>query len=126
MYKALLSILLVAFLAALIPAYAGLPKRASGKATIKISREELFDKIYGGWVGMLIGGLEGFNMPDTYTNKTRPQLPATMKISEQAEIMMRLCKRVISENGGEILRKKEKTMYKIKLQQATIQEALIK
>jgi hypothetical protein len=70
--------------------------------------------------------LKGFNMPDTYINKTRPQLPATMKISEQAEIMMRLCERVISENGGETLLKKGKTFYMIKLQQAILQESLTK
>ena len=68
--------------------------------------------------------LKGFNMPDTYINKTRPQLPATMKISEQAEIMMRLCERAITENGGEILSKKGKTFYKIKLQKAQLQESL--
>ncbi len=68
--------------------------------------------------------LKGFNLPDTYINKTRPQLPATMKISEQAEIMMRLCERAITENGGEILSKKGKTFYKIKLQKAQLQESL--
>ena len=70
--------------------------------------------------------LKGFNMPDTYANRTRPQLPATMKISEQAEIMTRLCEKVISENGGKILQKKGKTIYNIKLQQASIQESLAK
>ena len=68
--------------------------------------------------------LKGFNMPDNYLNKTRPQLPATMKISEQAEIMTRLCERAITENGGEILSKKGKTFYMIKLQKPQIQESL--
>ncbi|MEI6140910.1 MAG: ADP-ribosylglycohydrolase family protein [Mariniphaga sp.] len=71
-----------------------------------------------------ITGLKGFNMPDTYINKTRPQLPATMKISEQAEIMSRLCERAITENGGEIIKKKGKTFYKIKLQKAQLLESL--
>ncbi len=40
-----------------------------------ISREELRDRIYGGWVGMLIGGLEGLPHEFKYTNAPRATLP---------------------------------------------------
>ena len=71
-----------------------------------------------------IASLPGFNMPDTYKNKTRPQLPAEMKISEQAELLMRVCERVILENGGEKITIKGKPGYRIKLQKPEVIEVL--
>jgi hypothetical protein len=41
----------------------------------EITREELRDRIYGGWVGMLIGGLEGLPHEFKYTNAPRATLP---------------------------------------------------
>lgn len=47
-----------------------------------------------------IAALPQFKMPDRYLNKTRPSLPAESKVSDQAATMLRLCERVILENGG--------------------------
>ena len=71
-----------------------------------------------------ISKLPGFAMPDHFVNKTRPQLPAEMKISEQAELLMRVCEKVILENGGKKIKIKGKDGYQIKLQNPVIQEYL--
>ncbi len=68
--------------------------------------------------------LPGFNMPDYYVNKTRPQLPAEMKISEQAELLMRVCEKVILESGGKKIKIKGKEGYIISTQQPMIVEKL--
>jgi hypothetical protein len=73
-----------------------------------------------------IASLPGFNMPDTFKNKTRPQLPAEMKISEQAELLMRVCEHVILENGGKKITIKGKPGYRIKLQKPEVIEVLTK
>lgn len=67
-----------------------------------------------------IGSLPGFNMPDNFKNKTRPQLPAEMKISEQVELLLRVCEKVILENGGKKITLKGKTGYRIRLQKPGI------
>ena len=41
----------------------------------EITREQLRDHIYGGWVGMLIGGLEGLPREFKYSNSPRATLP---------------------------------------------------
>jgi hypothetical protein len=74
----------------------------------------------------IISSLPGFNMPDIFKNNTRPQLPAEMKISEQAELLMKVCERVILENGGKKTTFKGKTGYRIKLQEPGVVESLIK
>ena len=63
-------------------------------------------------------------MPDYYVNKTRPQLPAEMKISEQAELLMRVCEKVILENGGKKIKTKGKEGYIISTQLPIIVEKL--
>lgn len=73
-----------------------------------------------------IASLPGFNMPDTFKNKTRPELPAEMKISEQAELMMRVCEKVILENGGKMIKIKGKPGYRIILQNPEVIEVLTK
>ena len=73
-----------------------------------------------------IAALPGFNMPDIYVNKTRPQLPGEMKISDQAEMFMRVCEHVILENGGKKINIKGKPGYRIVLQDPKIIEALSK
>lgn len=45
--------------------------------------------------------LPRFKMPDRYQNLTRPELPRESKVSEQAAIMVRLCEKLIVENGGQ-------------------------
>jgi len=44
-------------------------------ATVDISRAELLDRIHGGWVGMLIGGLEGLPHEFKYKEQPRDTLP---------------------------------------------------
>jgi hypothetical protein len=60
--------------------------------------------------------LPGFSMPDRYVNLTRPQLPPECKVSEQAELMLRLCEKLILANGGERLWIGGKVGYRIRLQ----------
>jgi hypothetical protein len=60
--------------------------------------------------------LPGFNMPDRYENRTRPQLPKECKVSDQAELMLRLCERLILSNGGQRLTVEGKDGYRIRLQ----------
>lgn len=69
-----------------------------------------------------ISSLPGFNMPDIYKNKTRPQLPTEMKISEQAELLMRVCEHVILENGGKKVTVNGKPGYNIKIQKPEVIE----
>jgi hypothetical protein len=60
--------------------------------------------------------LPGFAMPDRYVNRTRPQLPKECKVSEQAELMMRLCSRLILDQGGLRLAPEGRETYRIRLQ----------
>jgi hypothetical protein len=60
--------------------------------------------------------LPGFAMPDKYVNLTRPQLPRESKISEQAELMTRLCTKLILESGGQRLERGGKDTFRILLQ----------
>jgi hypothetical protein len=47
----------------------------SGRSTLVISREQLLNHIYGGWVGMLIGGIEGLPHEFKYNEKPCDLLP---------------------------------------------------
>jgi hypothetical protein len=71
-----------------------------------------------------ISSLPGFAMPDIFKNKTRPELPSEMKISEQAEMMMRISEKVIIENGGNKITINGKPGYRIKLQEPKVLEKL--
>lgn len=71
-----------------------------------------------------IATLPGFIMPDIFINKTRPELPAVMKISEQANIFMRVCEQVIIENGGQKTEIDGRPAFKIRLQKPGMPEAL--
>jgi hypothetical protein len=71
-----------------------------------------------------ISALPYFKMPDIYVNTRRPQLPNEMKISEQAEMFMRVCERVILENGGRKIDINGKPGYRIALQNPKMIEAL--
>ncbi|MBI5009117.1 MAG: ADP-ribosylglycohydrolase family protein [Bacteroidia bacterium] len=73
-----------------------------------------------------IASLPGFSMPDIFRNNTRPQLPAEMKISDQAEMLMRVCERVILENGGRKTTINGKPGYIIKTQEPSVSEPLNK
>lgn len=71
-----------------------------------------------------LASLPGFSMPDIFRNNTRPQLPPEMKISEQAEMLMRVCEKVILENGGKKITINGKPGYRIKLQEPVVVETL--
>jgi len=73
-----------------------------------------------------IASVPGFNMPDSFKNKTRPQLPQEMKISEQVDMIMRVCERVIMENGGKKITINGKPGFRIKLQKPQVIETLKK
>jgi hypothetical protein len=71
-----------------------------------------------------IAALPQFKMPDRYVNKTRPQLPAESKVSEQAETLLRVAERVILANGGERITMDGKPGYRIRLQPPRLIEPL--
>jgi hypothetical protein len=71
-----------------------------------------------------IAALPQFKMPDRYVNKTRPQLPAECKVSEQAETLLRVAERVILANGGERITVAGQPGYRIKLQSPKVLERL--
>ena len=60
--------------------------------------------------------LPSFHMPDRYVNLTRPQLPKECKISDQVDLMMRLCEKLILANHGETIKINGKDGYRIRLQ----------
>jgi hypothetical protein len=83
----------------------------------------------GAVVGMRVGfsaieKLPGFNMPDRYVNKTRPQLPAECKVSDQAQTMLRLAEKLILANGGQRISIDGKDGYRIRLQPPGMREPL--
>lgn len=71
-----------------------------------------------------IATLPGFNMPDIFINKTRPELPAVMKISEQADIFMGVCEQAIIENGGQKTEINGRPAFRIRLQKPKMPEIL--
>ena len=71
-----------------------------------------------------IAALSQFKMPDHYVNKTRPQLPAECKVSEQAETLLRVAERVIMANGGERITIDGKPGFRITLQSPRVREPL--
>lgn len=66
--------------------------------------------------------LPGFAMPDRYRNETRPELPKEVKVSEQAEMMMRVCAKVILENGGQKIELDGQPGFRIRLQEPRLIE----
>ena len=63
--------------------------------------------------------------PGTHeADKTRPQLPAESKVSEQAETLLRVAERVILANGGETITITSQPGYRVKLQQPQLIEPL--
>jgi uncharacterized protein len=60
--------------------------------------------------------LPQFHMPDRYVNRTRPQLPPECRVSEQAELMLRLCRKLILANGGQAMEVAGRNGYRIQLQ----------
>ena len=68
--------------------------------------------------------LPTFHMPDRYVNLTRPQLPKECKISDQVDVMMRLCEKLILANHGETIKIDGKDGYRIRLQAPRMMEPL--
>lgn len=71
-----------------------------------------------------IAALPQFQMPDRFVNKTRPQLPSECKVSEQAEMLLRVAERVIVAHGGERITLAGQPGYRIKLQSPKVLERL--
>jgi hypothetical protein len=71
-----------------------------------------------------LAALPQFKMPDRYVNKTRPQLPAECKVSEQAETLLRVAERVILAHGGGSITVSGEPGYRIKLQPPRLLEPL--
>jgi len=71
-----------------------------------------------------IAGLPQFKMPDRYVNKSRPSLPAESKVSDQAEILMRICERVILANGGQRIVVNGQAGHRVRLEAPGLTEAL--
>lgn len=71
-----------------------------------------------------IAALPQFQMPDHYVNKTRPQLPAECKVSDQAETLLRVAERVILANGGEKITVRGQPGYRVKLQTPRVLDPL--
>lgn len=68
--------------------------------------------------------LPRFHIPDRFLNQTRPQLPRECKISEQAELMLRLSEKLILANGGRRVSVGGKDGYRIRLQAPRLLEGL--
>ena len=49
--------------------------KAAHSAVLEISRDALLDRLYGGWMGMLIGGIEGLEHENKYVDQPRESLP---------------------------------------------------
>ncbi|MEI7728380.1 MAG: ADP-ribosylglycohydrolase family protein [Verrucomicrobiota bacterium] len=71
-----------------------------------------------------IAALPQFKMPDRYVNKTRPQLPAECKVSEQADTLLRIAERIILANGGERITLGGQPGYRVKTQSPRMLEPL--
>ena len=52
-----------------------------------------------------------------FVNRTRPQLPAECKVSEQAELMMRLCEKIVLEHGGKAVVVDGRPGFRIRMQE---------
>lgn len=76
------------------------------------------------WGFQRIAALPQFQMPDRFVNKTRPQLPAECKVSEQADTLVRVAERVILANGGEKITLQGAPGYRLKLQSPRLLEPL--
>ncbi|MCC6444150.1 MAG: ADP-ribosylglycohydrolase family protein [Armatimonadetes bacterium] len=63
-----------------------------------------------------IAALPGFRMADRFINRTRPGLPREAAVSEQAEMLMRVCEQAILENGGQKRTVRGTPGYRIALQ----------
>jgi len=81
--------------------------------------------VAGVWLGFRqIAALPQFKMPDRYLNKTRPQLPAECKVTEQAETLLRVAERIILANGGARVTVAGQPGYRVKIQSPRLIEPL--
>lgn len=69
------------------------------------------------WGFRRIAALPQFRMPDRYVNATRPQLPGQCKVSEQADLLLRLAERVVLAHGGERTTTDNRPGYRIARQE---------
>ena len=62
-------------------------------------------------------GMLALAAPDTFKNTTRPELPSETTVSEQAEMLTRVCEHVILQNGGGHISVNGKPGYRIVVQE---------
>lgn len=70
--------------------------------------------------------VKGFKLKDIYKNNRRAGMPKSVKISEQAEQLLRVAERVILANGGRKSGRGLLARYTIRLQRPKVQEAVPK
>jgi len=84
-------------------------------------------------VGAVLGVRQGYKklsqtktfvVEDIYLNNTRDAMPKKVKISEQAEQLLRVAEKVIVGNGGEKIENNGKIVYRIKTQAPKMLEEL--
>ncbi len=68
----------------LISGWGGVHSRAQNHEWQEMSAEELRDRIFGGWIGMLIGGLEGLPHEFKHRDHPRDELPEFTFLAEGA------------------------------------------
>ena len=70
--------------------------------------------------------VKGFKLKDIYKNGRRAGMPKSVKISEQAEQLLRVAEKVILANGGRKSGRGGRTRYRIRLQRPRMLEAVPK
>jgi ADP-ribosylglycohydrolase len=69
---------------------------------------------------------KGFVLKDVYVNRVRDAMPKEVKISAQAEQLLRVAERVILANGGRKAGRDGETVYRIRVQAPRMLESLPK
>jgi hypothetical protein len=79
--------------------------------------------VIGTWLGFRhIAALPQFKMPDRYVNRTRPSLPTECRVTEQADVLMRVCEQAILAGGGEFIEINGRPGYRVRIQQPQMME----
>ncbi|MBA2227218.1 MAG: ADP-ribosylglycohydrolase family protein [Thermogemmata sp.] len=76
------------------------------------------------WGQRRLAQLPQYKVQDIYLNRTRPQLPEKMRISEQADLILELAERAILQQGGKKVRQQDSDAYAIAAQEPRLLEPL--
>jgi hypothetical protein len=76
------------------------------------------------WGQRRLARLPQYKVQDIYINRTRPQLPEKMRISEQADLILQLAEQAILQNGGRKVRRPDGDAYTIAVQSPRLLEPL--